>query len=38
MPIDPDFQKNLRVTGEHAGHKVWEMSSCQTNLGSMAPT
>jgi len=23
MPIDPDFQKNLKVSGEHAGHQVW---------------
>ena len=23
MPIDPDFQKNRQVAGEHNGHKVW---------------
>jgi len=23
LPIDPDFQKNRQVVGEHNGHKVW---------------
>lgn len=23
MPIDPNFQKNRQVVGEHSGHKVW---------------
>jgi len=23
LPIDPDFQKNRQVAGEHNGHKVW---------------
>ncbi|MCW4006983.1 MAG: ferredoxin family protein [Candidatus Bathyarchaeota archaeon] len=23
MPIDNDFKKNLKVSGEHNGHKVW---------------
>ena len=23
MPIDPEFQKNRKVEGEHNGHKVW---------------
>jgi NAD-dependent dihydropyrimidine dehydrogenase PreA subunit len=23
MPIDPDFQRKLKASGEHSGHKVW---------------
>ena len=23
MPIDSDFQKKLKTSGEHSGHKVW---------------
>jgi len=23
LPIDPDFQTNRKVVGEHNGHKVW---------------
>ena len=23
MPIDPDFESNREVVGEHEGHKVW---------------
>ncbi len=33
MPIDPDFQKNLKVNGEHKGHKVWGTVEPPTKLG-----
>lgn len=23
LPIDPDFQTKLKVSGEHSGHKTW---------------
>jgi NAD-dependent dihydropyrimidine dehydrogenase PreA subunit len=33
MPIDPDFQKKLKATGEHQGHKVWGETSPPKKLG-----
>ena len=33
MPIDPDFQKNRQVVGEHNGHKVWGPVEPPTKLG-----
>jgi len=33
MPIDQDFMKNLKVTGEHAGHKVRGTISPPSKLG-----
>jgi len=33
MPIDPDFQKKLKVTGEHEGHKVWGETNLPTKRG-----
>jgi len=33
LPIDPDFQKNRKVAGEHNGHKVWGPVEPPTKLG-----
>jgi NAD-dependent dihydropyrimidine dehydrogenase PreA subunit len=33
LPIDPDFQKNRQVVGEHNGHKVWGPVEPPTKLG-----
>lgn len=33
MPIDPDFQKNRQVVGEHKGHRVWGPVNPPTILG-----
>ena len=33
MPIDSEFQKILKVTGEHSGHKVWGEMSPPSKLG-----
>ncbi len=33
MPIDPEFQKNLKATGEHSGHKVWGEAKPPEKLG-----
>ncbi len=33
MPIDPDFQKKLKASGEHAGHKVWGDVQSPQKLG-----
>ncbi|HID16664.1 TPA: ferredoxin family protein [Candidatus Bathyarchaeota archaeon] len=33
MPIDPDFMKKLKVSGEHAGHKVWGVVDPPKKLG-----
>jgi NAD-dependent dihydropyrimidine dehydrogenase PreA subunit len=33
MPIDPDFMKKLKPSGEHNGHKVWGEVDPPTKLG-----
>jgi len=33
LPIDQDFMKKLKVTGEHAGHKVWGTVEPPSKLG-----
>jgi NAD-dependent dihydropyrimidine dehydrogenase PreA subunit len=33
LPIDPDFQKKLQVSGTHAGHKVWGTVEPPKKLG-----
>ena len=33
MPIDPDFMKNKKVIGDHAGHAVWGEVDHPTKLG-----
>jgi len=33
MPIDADFQKKLKVTGNHAGHNVWGPADPPKKLG-----
>jgi len=33
MPIDPDFQKKLKPSGDHNGHKVWGETAPPTKLG-----
>jgi len=33
MPIDADFQKKLKVTGNHIGHSVWGPTNPPKKLG-----
>jgi len=33
MPIDPEFQKKLKATGDHNGHGIWGETSPPTKLG-----
>lgn len=33
MPIDPDFMKKLKESGEHEGHKVWGEVDLPTKRG-----
>ena len=33
LPIDPDFMKKCRVTGNHAGHAVWGEVKPPSKLG-----
>jgi len=33
LPIDPDFQINRKVVGEHNGHKVWGPVDPPNKLG-----
>ncbi len=33
MPIDPDFQKNRKVTNQHNGHNVWGPDESSNSLG-----
>jgi NAD-dependent dihydropyrimidine dehydrogenase PreA subunit len=33
LPIDQDFQKTRKVTGEHNGHKIWGPVEAPKKLG-----